>query len=146
MIGGATNMESAIARVSEMKRRISELEGELIGAKFVKSISSAFESMSLKDQESLKQIQLLLQKQTNTFVSMISQIKSELQKRNINREQLIAILKRAEVETVRLIEWVGQTPHSTTPLTEHQPQKDLFVKVLPGSSKPPESRCLKTLL
>ena len=146
IIGGATNMESAIARVSEMKRRISELEGELIGAKFVKSISSAFESMSLKDQELLKQIQLLLQKQTNTFVNMISQIKSELQRRNINREQLIAILKRAEVEHARLIEWVGQTPRSTTPLTEHQPQKDLFVKVLPGSSKPPESRCLKTLL
>ena len=147
VIGGATDTETAIIKVTEMKRRITELESELIGAKFTKSITSAFESMSHKDQEFLKQIQNLMQRQTQAFMTMISKVKGELQRRNVNREQLIAILKRAEIENAKLLELIDpQLRVTPSPIPDQQSANELFAKVLPGPSKPREPRCSKTLL
>ena len=147
VIGGATDTETAIIKVTEMKRRITELESELVGAKFTKSITSAFESMSHKDQEFLKQIQTLMQRQTQAFMTMISKVKGELQRRNVNREQLIAILKRAEIENAKLLELIDpQLRVTPSPIPDQQSTNELFAKVLPGPSKPKEGRCSKTLL
>ncbi|OHT17207.1 hypothetical protein TRFO_41193 [Tritrichomonas foetus] len=99
-----TSTDMAIELIEKLKTQITLLENEISAFKSGTTVDLAFKEMSNKDKKQLKLIKQKIFEQTEYFNSVILKILNQIETRNHNKEEIVRILKEAEIDNYRLLE------------------------------------------